>query len=139
MSGSHVTVEPGVDLTTIRGDIAASPHLSEISAVKKSFDYLEKNHFVHVTDYSSEVADEYEDMSVWGDVNSVGFTIGKVLAEWSLVIEKIDNFQMQLDRNEAMETTRGVRSASSDIYAECQSFIGPLLSRNRGKYQASDS
>lgn len=85
------------------------------------------------------MADEYEEMSVWGDVNAVGYTLEKVLAEWSVVIEKIENFEMQLDRNETMETTCGVRSASGDIYAECKSFIGPLFSKYRAKQQDSYS
>jgi hypothetical protein len=43
VSGSRVTVEPGVLVTTIMGDIAASSQLSELSAVNKCFEYLEKN------------------------------------------------------------------------------------------------
>jgi hypothetical protein len=139
VSGSRVTVEPGVKVTIIMGDVSPTTELAELSAVKKCFDYLEKKHFVHVSDYSTQVVHDYEVQSVWGDVNAVAYTLEKVLADCSTVIEKIHNFQMQLGRNETIEITRGVRSASGDIYAECKSFIATLLSKYRQKHQSNVS
>jgi hypothetical protein len=127
MSGSRVTADPGVNVATIVGDIAATPQLSQLSSVKKAFEYLEKQHFLHVKDYSSEVVDEYDDHMVWGDVNYVVYTLEKVLVEWSVVIGKIANFHLQLDTNLNLETTHSVRSGVGHIYAESEKFISDLL------------
>jgi hypothetical protein len=139
VSGSRVAADTSVNVVTIIGDIAATPQLSQLSAVNKAFEYLEKEHFVQVKDYSSEVVHEYEDNMVRGYVNSVVYTLGKVLVEWSAIIDKIENFHLQLERNENLETTHSVRSGAGDIYAESENFVGDLLTRYREKYRANES
>jgi hypothetical protein len=105
----------------------------------QAFKYLEDKHFVHVIDYSSEVVDRYEDESVWGDFNTVLYKLCKVLSEWSVVLEKVGNFQIQLERNEFLETTHGVWSPARDVYAKSNQFLSLILPKCHEAYETNHS
>jgi hypothetical protein len=78
-------------------------------------------------------------MSVWGDVNTVLYKLCKGISEWSVVWEKVGNFQIQLERNEFLETTHGVWSPAGDVYAKSHQFLSLILPKCQEAYEANHS
>lgn len=139
VSGSRVTVDRNVGVTRVVGDIGKTADIAELNAVHKAFAYLEKNHFLHVLDYSSQVVDEYEHDSVWRDLNTVLYKLSKVIGKWSVVLDNIANFRAQLERNEFIETTYGVRSSTGDIYAKAAQLVTKIITMYDEGYKENHS
>lgn len=136
VTGSRVTVEPSVRVAKLLGEVSSSLQLSELSAVKKAFEYLESKHFMELIDYSSKIVEDYDDRDVFLELNSVSFVLDKVLAEWSLVLDTVGKYNSELDRKEMLETIHGVRSAAGDIYGDSKNFISTMMTRYIEKHRA---
>jgi hypothetical protein len=127
VSGVRFTSEPVVSVAKVLGDVCSGEDEALLSAVENAFEYLEKNHLIHVADWSSKVAQNYEDKHVFSDLNESSYAIEKVIAEWSQVIDKVGSFRSELERKEILETVHDMRSAVGEVFCEGKELVGSVI------------
>jgi hypothetical protein len=67
------------------------------------------------------------------------YKLSKVIGKWSVVLDNIANFRAQLERNEFIETTYGVRSSTGDIYAKAAQLVTKIFTMYDEAYKANHS
>lgn len=121
VSCARYSVGKKISVVVVESETCQSRVEAEKIAVTKAFKHLSDQHLIKIRDFSSRVADELEEHSAFGYVNSGIYTLEKAIDQWEVVMNKCKAISVQLVGKEANGSNDA--EGEEEMYGDLNQFM----------------